>query len=130
MTVKNFLYVAGAIFIVAGLLGFVNNPVFGLLRVDTIHNIIHLATGVLSIVFAGKSDSDARKFALAFGVVYGLVMVLGFLTGTGDDLVKGSGKILGLITINGADNYFHLIVTAAYLYFGLTKPAGSSNPTV
>ena len=118
---KKFLYAAGAIFVVAGLLGFVNNPLFGLLRVDAIHNIIHLATGILSLIFAGRTEGEARKFALAFGVVYGLVMILGFLTPTGDDLIAGSGKILGLITINGADNYFHVLVTAAYLYFGLKK---------
>jgi hypothetical protein len=63
-------------------------------------------------------------FALVLGVVYGLVTILGFLT--------GDGKILGLISVNGADNLLHLVLTALFLFVGLKKPAGamSSNPSM
>ncbi len=116
---KNIMIIIGVVFILAGLLGFVNNPILGILAVDTLHNIIHLATGVLAIVFAMQGEAQGRKFFLIFGIVYALVTILGFLT--------GDGKILGLVTVNGADNIFHLLVTVVFLVIGLKKPASSGS---
>jgi hypothetical protein len=111
----------GVIFILAGILGFFNNPVLGILRVDAIHNIIHIASGILALVFSSQGEAQGRRFFLIFGVVYGLITILGFLTGTTPGLIEGSGKMLGLITFNGADNIFHLLVTIVFLVIGLKK---------
>lgn len=122
---KTIMYIAGAVFIVIGLLGFVNNPILGIFQVDALHNIVHLASGILAFVFASQGESQARKFALILGVVYALVTILGFLT--------GDGKILGLITVNGADNWLHLVLAVVFLIVGLKKPAmsgGMSSPTM
>ncbi len=120
---KNILYVLGAVFIVIGLLGFVNNPILGIFATDTLHNIVHLASGILALVFAGKSAADAKKFALILGVVYALVTVLGFLSGD-------SGKILGLISINQADNFLHLVLAAVFLFLGLRKEGAAANTSM
>jgi hypothetical protein len=111
---KNLLYIIGAVFIVIGLLGFVSDPILGIFETNTLHNIVHLASGILALVFAGKSAADARRFALILGVVYGLVTVLGFLSGD-------SGSILGLIEINGNDNILHIALTVVLLAIGLRK---------
>lgn len=116
--VQKIIYVLGAVFVVIGLLGFVNNPILGIFEVDTLHNIIHLLSGILAIVFARQGESQATMFAKVFGVVYLLVAALGFIQ-------VSSGKILGLVTINGADNLLHILLAAVLLYVGFAM--GSKN---
>src|ERR1043165_2768810 len=98
---KNFLNWLGVVFIVIGLLGFVNHPVLGIFEVNTLHNLIHLVSGILAIMFARMGESSAKKFALVLGIVYALVTVLGFLLG---------GNIVNLIMVNMADNLLHLVL--------------------
>ncbi len=70
-------------------------------------------------MFAGMGESQSRTFALVFGVVYALLTILGFIS-IG---ASGTGHIIGpLISINGADNFFHLLVTIVLLAIGLRKP--------
>ncbi len=115
---KNVLYVLGVVFILIGLLGFFNNPILGIFAVDTVHNVVHLLSGILALVFAGK-PSQAKMFAIVFGIVYGLVAILG--------LLMGEGKVLGLITVNAADNYLHILLAVVLLVVGFMK-SGSSSP--
>lgn len=112
---KTIMYVAGVVFIVLGLLGFVNDPVLGIFDVDALHNIIHLASGILALIFASQGESQARMYALVLGIVYALVTILGFIV--------GDGKILGLVSTNGADNVLHLVLAIVFLIVGLKKPA-------
>ena len=110
------MIIAGVVFIILGLLGFVNHPILGIFAVDTLHNLVHLVSGILAIVFAMQGESQARRFALILGIVYALVTILGFI---------GGGKILGLIVSNGADNVLHLVLAIVFLIVGLKKPAMS-----
>ncbi len=119
---KQIMYLVGAVFIVLGLIGFVNDPILGIFDVDMLHNLIHLISGVLALVFASQGEPQARRFALILGVVYGLVTILGFMT--------GAGKILGLVSVNGADNILHLVLTVVFLIVGLKKPAMTSSPSM
>ena len=122
---KTIMYIAGVVFIIIGLLGFFNDPVLGIFEVDALHNLVHLVSGILAFVFASQGESQARKFALILGIVYALVTILGFLT--------GEGKIIGLISVNGADNWLHLLLTVVFLIVGLKKPAmsgGMASPTM
>ncbi len=118
---KNILYVLGAVFIIIGILGFFNNPILGIFQVNLVHNLIHLASGVLAFIFAGRSESEARTFSLVLGVVYLLVTVLGF--------IQGSGNLLGIVAINTADNFLHLVLAIVFLALGLMKPATSMAST-
>jgi nicotinamide riboside transporter PnuC len=118
---KNLLYVLGAVFVILGILGFVNHPILGIFEVNTVHNLIHLLSGILAFVFASKGESEARTFSLILGVVYLLITVLGF--------IQGNGNLLSLVTINTADNFLHLVLAVVLLGLGLTKPAGSMAPT-
>jgi hypothetical protein len=122
---KNLMYIIGVVFVLVGIIGFFSDPILGIIDVDAIHNIIHLATGILAIVFAMQGEARGRKFFLIFGIVYALITVLGF--------VAGEGKILGLVSINGAGNYFHLVTAIVFLIIGLKKPAmsgGSMSPNM
>jgi predicted small integral membrane protein len=119
---KNILYVLGAVFILVGLLGFVMNPILGIFAVDTLHNIVHLVSGILAIWFARQGDAQGMMYAKVFGIVYLLVAVLGFTQAS-------SGKILGLLAINGADNLLHVVLAAVLLYVGFMMKPAQSSPT-
>lgn len=112
---KNILYVLGAVFIVLGVLGFVNHPILGIFEVNTMHNLIHLVSGILAFVFASKGETEARTFSLVLGVIYLLITVLGF--------IQGNGQLLGIVAINNADNFLHLIFAVVLLGLGLMKPS-------
>lgn len=112
------MYVLGIVLVILGILGFFSNPIFGHFQVDTIHNLIHLVSGILALVYASRGASQARMFALVLGIVYALITVLGFL---------GGDKILGFIANNSADNWLHLIIAVIFLIFGMKK--GSSMPS-
>ncbi|MBX4211678.1 MAG: DUF4383 domain-containing protein [Candidatus Yanofskybacteria bacterium] len=107
----------GIVFVVVGIIGFFNDPVFGLFEVDTAHNLVHLVSGLLALIMS-RSEGGARTYAKLFGIVYGVVTVWGFL--------NGSGQVLGMDT-NGADNILHLILTLPLLYVGFM---GRSRPAI
>ena len=114
MNVKSIAMWVGVVILIVGLVGFVpalvpGGKVLGLFLVDPFHNIVHILTGVLAIAAAMASDSAARLYFKIFGVVYALVTVLGFVTGSG---------LFGLIPVNIFDNLLHLIIAASYLYLG------------
>ena len=108
--VSAFVFIFGVVFLLVGLLGFVNNPVLGLFEVNTIHNFVHLLSGAVLVVGSMYGTKNAKLSALVIGVIYGLVTVLGFIAlGFGLD---GTTDLLGLVHLNGNDNYLHLVLTA------------------
>jgi len=126
---KKAALVVGVVFLLLGLLGFIpaltpDGKVLGILAVNGLHNMVHLLSGIAFLVASQRSDWSSLTFKV-MGVVYALVTVLGFLAGDG-------GSILGLIIVNTNDNILHLILTAAFLYFGFGVPAGrdTTNPTI
>jgi hypothetical protein len=75
---------------------------------------------VIALAVAG-SYGGARTFALAFGVVYLVVTVLGFIAGDGEE-------ILNLIPVNTEDNFLHLLIGIAGVGAGLATPARERYP--
>ncbi len=108
---KKFALLFGVVFTTVGVLGFVpgitqNGHLLGIFEVNTLHNIVHLLSGLAALAAAAVGFS--RQYFQVFGVVYALVTVLGFIM----------DPILGLIPVNGADNVLHIVLTAALLYLG------------
>jgi hypothetical protein len=112
---KKLLSVFGVILLLVGIIGFFNDPVFGVFEVDTMHNIVHLLTGILALIFAAQGEGPARTFSKVFGIIYLIVTVVGFVQGD---------TVLGIISVNGADNYLHILLTIVFLAIGF---AGSSS---
>ena len=86
LNTKTAALVIGIIFIVVGLLGFVPNPLVsptGIFAVNTAHNLIHLATGIV-IIAGAYSAFGARNTLLIFGAVYAVVAIAGFIPGLVD----------------------------------------------
>ena len=92
-----------------------------MLDVNGWHNVVHLATGLLGLAFAGSYDGSCR-FAIGLGVVYSLVTVMGLLYGSDD-------AILGLVPINAEDNVLHALIALAGLAAWAATPS-APRPTV
>ncbi len=103
-------------FLLSGVLGFTPNPVVGsegFFITDTLHNVVHLTSGLAFIAVALMWKTPA-KFMLGFGIVYMTVGVVGFFT----TMDSPQGMLLGLIHINAMDNFLHLALGVAILASG------------
>lgn len=107
--IKSVTWILGIVLLIIGIIGFVNAPVLGIFEVNTIHNIVHILSGVIAIIAVSSSESAARLYLIIFGIVYGLVTIVGFVNG---------GDIFGLFTANQADNYLHAAITLVCLGVG------------
>lgn len=115
---KTVLYVFGAILAVIGLIGFVNDPVLGLFEVDTLHNLVHLVSGVIFLAVAAFASANASLTAKIFGVVYAVVTVAGFIM---------PGALEGIVEVNMADNVLHAGLALVLLYVGFIEDNGMAS---
>ena len=113
LNTKTAALVLGIVFVVVGLLGFVNNPVLGLFAVNGAHNLVHLGSGIL--ILAGAYTAIGAGTTLkVFGVVYALVAVLGFF--------QSGDMLLGLLVNNMADKWLHVLLAVVTLGAGFALP--------
>jgi len=112
LNAKTAALVLGIVFVAAGILGFFPNPLVsptGLFAVNTAHNLVHLVSGV--VLLAGVYSALGASLALKIiGVIYGLVAVLG--------LILGGPMLLGLVAVNHADHWLHVVLAAVILAAG------------
>src|SRR5690242_10966593 len=113
--------VFGAVLLIVGLLGFISDSSFdtgtsGLngdsllgFEVNGWHNLVHVGSGLFLLLMCAKR-ATAKTAALLFGLVYGLVTIVGFVDGQ---------DVFGLIPVNQADNFLHLAISALALLTGL-----------
>ena len=117
-----YLAVAIAGFALTGFTGFGEGHEHTLVifAVNPLHNYIHLflAIGWLA---AAPRHRTARVANLVFGVVLGLVTVLGFFGGMG---------MLGMSGLADPDNFLHLMTASLALYFGSVAAGTSDRPQV
>lgn len=126
MTNKTYVTGLGVLLVLIGALGFVpaltpNGQLLGLFATGTTHNIVHLLSGLVAFAAAANGQASATLYAKVFGVIYGVLTVVGFIT--------GEGQIAGLIDVNQADNVLHLAIAATALYMGF-GPASQQSQTV
>jgi hypothetical protein len=115
-----FALVGGATLVLVGLVGFIADASFDtgsqvdggsllVFEVNGIHNLVHVASGLLLLAGARRPDS-ARTVCLIFGLTYGAVTLIGLVDGD---------TVLGLIPVNPADNVLHIGLTVLALAFAL-----------
>ena len=123
---KTLAWVFGVVLTLVGVLGFVpgittDGMLLGIFMVDGLHSIIHIVSGLAALA-AAWGMYGPRLYFQVFGVVYGLVAVLGFV---------GGDNVLGLIMVNMADNLLHVVIAAVALYAGFmmkeSAPIASSS---
>lgn len=121
-------YGMGAIFITIGLLGFVTDNLLGA-HLSYAHNIIHVLSGLAAVICAYSGRSLAQKFAIAFGVLYGALGVLGFALGVPTESTTGhiardsSLWILspGVLEFGTSDHVLHLIFAAIFIAAAMVR---------
>lgn len=112
--------VFGVVFVLLGILGFIpalapDGHLLGVFEVGVVHNLIHLVSGLAALATGFSGEAASRLYFQVFGVVYGLVALLG--------LFYGDKALLGIVEHNVADIFLHVLIagTALYLGFG-TRP--------
>jgi len=126
---------AGAALLLAGIFGFIADASFdtgasgdsnpggnanGMLQGDSFlgfevngwHNVVHILSGIV-LLAAFRRRPAAKTVALAFGVVYGLVTIIGLIDGN---------DVLGIIPVNAADNVLHLLLSLVGILAALASP--------
>lgn len=105
----------GAVLVALGVLGFVpaltpNGQLLGLFHVDALHNWVHLLSGIVAIGVAYRSERASELYFRIFGVLYGLIALLGLFAGT--------APLLGVMAHDYADFWLHVGIAAIALYLG------------
>jgi hypothetical protein len=121
--VQSIAALAGVVFLLAGLLGFVPGittgygrmsfagessraQLLGVFQVSILLNLVHLLIGVAGLVLA-KTAEGARTFLVGGGAVYLVLWVVGLV------------GALGWLPANGADNWLHFAFGAVLVGLGV-----------
>jgi hypothetical protein len=118
--VKSAAILFGIIFLAVGILGFVpavtkDEMLMGIFHVNAAHNYVHIASGIVFLLCGMAGAGASATFFKIFGIVYGLVAVLGFM--------KGDGLLLGMMSNNTADTWLHVVLALAMLFLGFAGKA-------
>ena len=85
---KTWITIAGVVLVLVGIVGFIQNPIVGsadgaLLPTDALHNVVHLATGLLALYIAyGLSGANLVNGVIGFGVLYAVIFLAVLLSPT------------------------------------------------
>jgi len=118
MNAKTAAFVLGIILIIAGVLGYIPNPVVGptgIFVTNGMHNLVHIISGIFLLigVYTALTPSLALKI---LGVVYAIVAILGFVMMHG-----GDGVMFG-IAMNRLDHWLHVVLAVVILAAGFGLP--------
>ena len=103
-------FVFGVVYVALGVLGFLvtgfdnfasdtNESLLGF-QVNPLHNLVHLAVGLLGIVMARRTDS-ARTYGWLLVAMFGATFVYG--------LFAAGNRDVNFLNINSADNVLHFL---------------------
>jgi hypothetical protein len=85
---QGWMGLVGLVLLAAGLVGFLNTPLAGsspnaLLQTDTVHNVVHLLTGLVALFIAFGLKGEQQVTAVTgFGVLYVIIFVAVLLSPT------------------------------------------------
>jgi Domain of unknown function (DUF4383) len=114
--------VLGVVYLLLGMLGFfltsetgfaaTSGPkVIDLFQVNPLHNLVHLAVGIVLVVTALVGIRPARIANMTLGAIFLLVGVIGLLLASPDNA-------LNILAINGADNVLNFATAVVLLSVG------------
>lgn len=128
MNSRSFARVIGIMFLAVGVLGFIpglKSPpplsaphlaveggyglLLGLFPVNWIHNLVHLAVGVIGWS-SSRTMVDARKFARGLTLFYSTLALMG--------VIPALNSLFGLAPLFGHDIWLHAGTAAVAAYFG------------
>lgn len=119
---KTIATILGAGFLLVGIIGFIAPDLMGM-HLSMAHNIVHLVSGALALwIGIAGSYGAARSFCFFFGLVYGLLGVLGFLMGAGPD--RMFTVIPDQLMLGRMDHIIHIVLGGLFLIGALLgRPA-------
>ena len=116
---KTIATLLGIGFLLVGIVGFISPGLLGM-HLNTSHNLVHIITGAVSLYFGlAATLSAAKTFDIAFGAVYTLLGVAGFIAGSGDDRMLNVGPLM----LGTPDHAVHILLGVIYLIGGLLTKA-------
>ena len=119
--------IMGVGFLLVGLVGFIAPTILGM-HLSATHNLVHIISGAAALYFGlAGTVAAARLFCIVFGVVYGLLGVVGFLAGSPTHPVGVPGPpsanhwpvISGMFEVGTADHIVHILLGVIFLVGGL-----------
>lgn len=129
---KTICKLLGVVFLVVGVAGFVAPNLLGT-HLSMAHNLVHIISGIVALYFGfAASLSAARGFALAFGAVYLLLGIVGFIMGspgssTIANMTMEDGRlwkvIPGTLELGTADHAVHILLGIVFLAGALMTKA-------
>ncbi len=128
MNTRTFALVAGIIYLLVGVAGFIpalgderNSPdltvdslyfdLLWLFPVNILHNLVHLLIGALGVL-AARSFDAARRYSQALAVVYAVLAVMGLID------AGNLHTTFELIPLFSHDIWLHALTAAVAAYFG------------
>lgn len=125
--------VVGAVFLLVGILGFIPGVttnygdmqfaghesgamLFGVFQVSILHNLVHLAFGVLGLALA-RSLTGATLYLIIGGIVYLALWLYG--------VAVGQETPANFIPLNAADDWLHLLLGIGMIALGVIGRAAS-----
>jgi uncharacterized protein DUF4383 len=123
--IKKTATIGGIVLIGAGLLGFLAPGLMGM-HLTAAHNLVHLVSGALALYFGLKGTvAGARTFCIAFGALYGLLGLVGFVAGGADHTLT---LIPGQLVLGTMDHLVHLIVGAVFMVVAFAERRAAVMP--
>ncbi len=110
------LNIVGIIVALAGVIGFFNNPIIGILETSTIQNIVYIILGLLILMSVMKGQAMLTKI---IGIVFAILGILGF--------VLSGNTVLGIVESTTNVNSFNLIVGIIVLLIAFMNKGGSGH---
>ena len=121
---KTIATLVGVVFILVGICGFLKPDLLNA-HLGTLHNVVHLVSGAVSLYFGTKGTlAQARTFCLVFGIVYGLLGIVGLFAGSGADKML---NLPGGLMLGTMDHYIHIAIGVLFLIGGFMTKTSASN---
>jgi uncharacterized membrane protein len=124
MNTRTIAIVLGIVLIIAGIIGFIPNPIAysqnAIFTVNAAHNVVHIVSGLFLLAGAYTTLGSAMALRI-LGIVYVIVAVLGFVSGD---------MILGFISNNAGDNWLHVVLALVLLAAGFAMSDRQMSPAM
>jgi hypothetical protein len=137
MRTQYFALIAGTIYTVVGLAGFVPGlmshhdlpamavdtmygRLLGLFPVNLLHTLVHLLIGIWGLL-VWRRYWRSRVYAQSLAVIYAVLAALG--------LIPMANTMFGLVPLFGHDVWLHALTAAIAGYFGLSSEKGQVGTT-
>lgn len=113
---KTLAIVFGIVFVLVAILGFMGSGIagpMGVFQTNMLHDLVHLLFGLILLVVAFTAPMNSALWLKILGIVYLVLAILGLL------MIPSGGLLLGIVLMNGADHWLHLVLGIVLILAGM-----------